>query len=272
MSTVKMISLRVKSMKNIQKIVKTMKVVSVAKYAKAKKDLLVARPYGTSTKVFYDKLDLKDPQEQTLLIAITSDRGLCGALHKNVSTKIKEEFAKRPENSKIVCVGAKSRSLLQGQYGKSFLGVADQIGRKPPTFLDASRISNILFTTPYKYTSGKIIFNESKSVVSYLTSVVSVFTLRTLNAAPGLRVYDSLDDDLLQSYVEFSVTSLVFYALKEGAASEQSSRVNAMDQASKTAGNMINELTMVLNKTRQAAITTELIEIISGATAAKKDS
>lgn len=88
-----------------------------------------------------------------------------------------------------------------------------------------------------------------------------------LQAAPKLSVYDSLDDEVVQSYLEFSLASLLFYSMKEGACSEQSSRMTAMDNASKNAGEMIDKLTLTFNRTRQAVITRELIEIISGASA-----
>jgi F-type H+-transporting ATPase subunit gamma len=104
-------------------------------------------------------------------------------------------------------------------------------------------------------------------VVSYKTSQIPIFSLASVNSAEKLTVYDSLDADVLQSYVEYSLASLIYYALKEGACSEQSSRMSAMDNASKNAGEMIGKLTLTYNRTRQAVITGELIEIISGAAA-----
>lgn len=89
----------------------------------------------------------------------------------------------------------------------------------------------------------------------------------SVNAAPKLSVYDSLDEEVIQSYLEFSMASMLFYSMKEGACSEQSSRMTAMDNASKNAGEMIDKLTLTFNRTRQAVITRELIEIISGAAA-----
>lgn len=94
-----------------------------------------------------------------------------------------------------------------------------------------------------------------------------LFSQKAIEAAPKLSVYDSLDADVIKSYLEFSMASMLFYAMKEGACSEQSSRMTAMDNASKNAGEMIDKLTLTFNRTRQAVITRELIEIISGAAA-----
>ena len=128
-----------------------------------------------------------------------------------------------------------------------------------------------------------------RSIVSYQTTELPLYSNETVKAAPGLALYDSVDDDVLQSYLEYSLASKIYYSLKQGATSEQSSRMNAMENSSKNAGNllkiryetrpiwvkiehffsgeMIDKLTIYYNRTRQAVITGELIEIISGAAA-----
>ncbi|KAK6053762.1 ATP synthase F1, gamma subunit [Cooperia oncophora] len=112
---------------------------------------------------------------------------------------------------------------------------------------------------------GTIIFNKFRTVVSYHTSKMAIMPLETLKQKPNLLTYDSVDDDVLQSYSEYSLAQLIYYAMKESATSEQASRMTAMDGASKNAGEMIDKLTLAFNRTRQAVITRELIEIISGA-------
>lgn len=119
----------------------------------------------------------------------------------------------------------------------------------------------------YQYDSGSIVYNKFKSVVSYQTSEIPIFSLAAINAAPKMTVYDSLDSDVLQSYMEYSLAAQLYYTMKENACSEQSSRMTAMDNASKNAGEMIEKLALTFNRTRQAVITRELIEIISGASA-----
>ncbi|KAG7296498.1 hypothetical protein JYU34_020260 [Plutella xylostella] len=270
MATLKQISMRLKSVKNIQKITQSMKMVSAAKYARAERDLKAARPYGEGAVQFYEQAEVTatedDPKQ--LYIAMSSDRGLCGACHTGVSKVIRLRLAEPgAENIKVICVGDKSRAILQRLYSKHIVAVANEIGRLPPTFTDASKLATAILTCGYDFGSGKIIYNKFRSVVSYQQSDMPLFSQKAVENAPKLTVYDSLDSDVIQSYMEFSLASMLFYALKEGACSEQSSRMTAMDNASKNAGEMIEKLTLTFNRTRQAVITRELIEIISGAAA-----
>lgn len=269
MATLKAISIRLKSVKNIQKITQSMKMVSAAKYSRAERELRAVRPIGDGAKQFYEKAEIAPLADvpQKLIIAITSDRGLCGACHTSVARHIRTELGKDDQNIKVVCVGDKSRAILQRIYGKNIILACNEIGRLPPTFVDASKLADAILKTNYQFSSGEIVYNRFRSVVSYVTQTLPVFSLASVTAAPKLSVYDSLDDEVIQSYLEFSLASLVFYAMKEGACSEQSSRMTAMDNASKNAGEMIDKLTLTFNRTRQAVITRELIEIISGASA-----
>ena len=106
-----------------------------------------------------------------------------------------------------------------------------------------------------------------RSPCGIVTASLPIFSTPVVEKSEKLAVYDSLDSDVIQSYLEFSLASLIFFTMKEGACSEQSSRMTAMDNASKNAGEMIEKLTLTFNRTRQAVITRELIEIISGAAA-----
>lgn len=270
MATLKSISIRLKSVKNIQKITQSMKMVSAAKYARAERDLKAARPYGVGAQQFFEKTEIEADgaaEPKKLLIAVTSDRGLCGAVHTGVARQIRGELQKDDSNTKIFCIGDKSRSILARLYGKNILMVANEVGRLPPTFLDASKIAHEVLTTGYEYTEGKIYYNRFKSVVSYQVTSLPIYSGATVEKSEKLSVYDSIDSDVIKSYLEFSLASLIFYTMKEGACSEQSSRMTAMDNASKNAGEMIEKLTLTFNRTRQAVITRELIEIISGAAA-----
>lgn len=268
MATLKAIQIRLKSVKNIQKITQSMKMVSAAKYARAERDLKQARPYGIGAQQFYEKAEVasKEEEPKKLYIAITSDRGLCGAVHTGVARSIRGDLTSDP-NIKVICVGDKSRAILQRLFGKNIEMVCNEIGRLPPTFLDAAKLTNAILNLGYEYTEGKIIYNKFKSVVSYAVADMPIFSVKAVESAEKLPVYDSLDSDVIQNYLEFSLASMLFYAMKEGACSEQSSRMTAMDNASKNAGEMIDKLTLTFNRTRQAVITRELIEIISGASA-----
>jgi len=283
MANLKAISLRLKSVKNIQKITQSMKMVSAAKYARAERDLKAARPYGHGAQAFYAGAQIGKDAEgnpkpieaaagtpiKELYVALTSDRGLCGAVHSNVCKTIRNELNEKPslENVGIICVGDKARAQISRLFSKNILSVGSEIGRLPPQFGDATKIASAILNSGFEYDAGKLVYNKYKSVVSYQTSELPIFSLDAVNGSDKITVYDSLDADVIQSYMEYSLASLIYYCLKEGACSEQSSRMQAMDSSSKNAGEMIEKLTLKFNRTRQAVITGELIEIISGAAA-----
>ncbi|XP_077546541.1 ATP synthase, gamma subunit [Haemaphysalis longicornis] len=272
MATLKDIRMRLKSVKNIQKITQSMKMVSAAKYARADRDLRQARPYGEGTKAFYEVADIKAPEgkPKTLIIAISSDRGLCGAIHSSVAKHIRTMMQEDPQladNARIICVGDKVRAILQRLFAQNIILSFSNYGKKPPIFDDAVQVANSVLNSDYEFDRGILLYNRFKSVVSYATSEQPVFSLESVSNSEKITLYDSLDADVLRSYQEYSLASLIYYAMKENACSEQSARMTAMDSASKNAGEMIDKLTMTFNRTRQAVITKELIEIISGAAA-----
>jgi len=272
MANLKAIAVRLKSVKNIQKITQSMKMVSAAKYARAERDLKAARPYGHGAQAFYKGADVGEVEAEApkeLFVALTSDRGLCGAIHSNICKTIRNDLLARPniDNVGIICVGDKSRAQLSRLFGKNILAVGSEIGRLPPQFGDASKIASAILNSGFEFDKGHLLYNEFKSVVSYSTKELPLHSMVAVKGAPKIDLYDSIDDDVLQSYMEYSLASLVYYCLKEGACSEQSSRMSAMDNSSKNAGEMIDKLTLLYNRSRQAVITGELIEIISGAAA-----
>lgn len=269
MATLKDISMRLKSVKNIQKITASMKMVSAAKFSRAERELKKARPYGVSSKAFYEKAEVEAPEIQGkhLYIAMSSDRGLCGGIHSAVVKAIRADLAADKGEASIVAIGDKSRSMLQKQFeSKMLLSVAD-IGKRPAVFLDATRIAQAIITSGTAYDTGTIYYNHFRTVVSYKTTKLPVYSNEVVGNAKKLGAYDSLDAEVMQSYLEYSLASLLYYAMKEAATSEQSSRMTSMDNATTNAGEMISKLTLTFNRTRQAVITRELIEIISGAAA-----
>ncbi|KAK4472247.1 hypothetical protein MN116_003517 [Schistosoma mekongi] len=274
MATLKDIAVRLRSVKNIQKITASMKMVSASKFARAERDLRPARPYGQGARAFYKTADLvpsePKPSENDLLIAITSDRGLCGAANSSVVKAIRAQLRSNPElekSCKLLLVGDKSRAMMLRQYRNMFLMTVNEVGKKAPTFEDASTIAETIISTDFKFDKAVMFYNTFKTVVSYITTSQSLLSLDKLSSSPNIAIYDSVDDEVLRSYNEFLLTSLIFSALKEAAASEQSARMTAMDSATKNAGDMLSKLTLSYNRTRQAAITRELTEIISGAAA-----
>lgn len=140
-------------------------------------------------------------------------------------------------------------------------------GEEAPTFGDASVIALELLNSGYEFDEGSIIFNRFRSVISYKTEEKPIFSLDTVASAESMSIYDDIDADVLRNYQEYSLANIIYYSLKESTTSEQSARMTAMDNASKNASEMIDKLTLTFNRTRQAVITKELIEIISGAAA-----
>jgi len=200
---------------------------------------------------------------------MTSYRGLCGGVHSSICKTIRNELLEKEnlDNVAIICIGDKSRAQLSRLFPKQILSVGSEIGRLPPQFGDAAKIASAILNCGFEFDAGKLYYNQFRSVVSYKTKTLDIFPAGAVEQAKNLSVYDSLDSDVMQSYLEYSLASLIYYCLKEGACSEQSSRMTAMDNSSKNAGEMIDKLTLTYNRTRQAVITGELIEIISGAAA-----
>merc|ERR1711887_404693 len=207
MPNLKLIGMRLKSVKNIQKITQSMKMVSAAKYAKAERDLKAARPLGASATSFYDHAEVTAEEKEApkeLFVAITSDRGLAGAVHTSICKQIRTELAEKKnlDNVKIICVGDKSRAFFQRWSKEQILAVGSEIGRMPPQFGDASKVANAILNCGFEFDQGKLYYNEFKSVVSYNTKQVAVYPLSQVEKAKNLSVYDSLDADVMQSYLE----------------------------------------------------------------------
>ncbi|XP_075713581.1 ATP synthase F(1) complex subunit gamma, mitochondrial isoform X2 [Rhinoderma darwinii] len=272
MATLKDITRRLKSIKNIQKITKSMKMVAAAKYSRADRDLKPARVYGTGALALYDKAEIKTPEDKKkhLIIGVSSDRGLCGAIHTSVAKAIKHEISSLSSSGKevkVVGIGDKLRGILQRSHGSHFLLTFKEVGRKPPTFGDASVIASELLNSGYEFDQGSVVFNRFRSVISYKTDEKPFFSLDTVANSEGITVYDDIDADVLRNYQEFTLANIIYLTLKESTTSEQSARMTAMDNASKNASEIIDKLTLTFNRTRQSVITKELIEIISGAAA-----
>merc|ERR1712112_607735 len=135
------------SVTNIQKITMSMKMVSAAKYARAEKDLKAARPLGEAASIFYDQAEVSCNKEapKNLYVAITSDRGLAGGVHSSICKSIRNEMAEKTpeevENTKIICIGDKSRAFMTRYFPKNTILVGSEIGRLPPQFGDAAGVA-----------------------------------------------------------------------------------------------------------------------------------
>jgi len=269
-ATLKDVRIKLKSVTNIQKITKTMQMVSASKYARAERELHPARVLGNGAKALFEKAELEadDSKSNHLIIAISSDRGLCGGIHSGVAKRVKAYNLENPDaNVKLIVCGEKAKSILQRTFPNDILCALSELGRKPPLFEEAVFIAEQMLDSGYEFDVCKIFYNKFKSAISYNLTIQDVFSFTTLSTAETMLQYDDVDEDVLRNYHEFSSANLLFLGMKESACSEQSARMSAMDSATKNAGDMISALQIVYNRTRQAVITTELIEIISGCVA-----
>merc|ERR1712018_438628 len=172
MANLKAIAIRLKSVKNIQKITQSMKMESAAKYARAERDLKSARPYGTGAQAFYEQAKVGEKPDEApaatggkeLYEALTSDRGLCGGVPSSICKTIRNELLEKPslDNVGIICVGDKSRAQLGRLFKDQILSVGSEIGRLPPQFGDAAKIASMIMTCGFQFDIGKAYFNKFK--------------------------------------------------------------------------------------------------------------
>uniref|UniRef100_H2ZEH4 ATP synthase subunit gamma n=2 Tax=Ciona savignyi TaxID=51511 RepID=H2ZEH4_CIOSA len=264
----KELAIRLKAIKNIQKITKTMKMISAAKFSQASKAIIPARTYGVGALAVYEKANIEVSAERPkqVFIGIASDRGLCGALHSNIGRAVKSKFEEQPAavETKIVTVGEKVKAFLQSGHADAILLECKEVGRNPPSFNDSAVISDNLLNSGYEFDQGEVFYNWFKSAMTQIIKQQPIFSVDVVNQSPAITIYDSLDDDVLRSYQEFQLANTLYYTMKENYTSEQGARMVSMDGATKNAGDMIDRMSLLYNRTRQAVITTELTEIISG--------
>jgi len=257
----KELGIRLKSIRNIEKITKTMKMISSAKFAKASKTIGPARAFGEGAQAVDANTE---GSTKELYLAITSDRGLCGALHTTICREVEAEMAaSSAEEVALVTYGDKGRAYFASRGTDKMLLEFKEAGRNDPTFEDASFMAQEIIASGFEFESGIIKFNHFASAMKQVPTNATMHSLSSLSKA-DLSIYDSVDDQVLSDYAEFNMTALIFALIKENFVAEQGARMVSMDGASKNAGDMIDKLNLSFNRMRQAVITTELSEIISG--------
>ncbi|KAI3654863.1 hypothetical protein MP228_000243 [Amoeboaphelidium protococcarum] len=267
MATLKELQMRLKAIKNIGKITKSMKMIASTKLSRAQRSMEVARVYGECSTSAFKHMELKEPENaKTLVIAATSDRGLCGAIHSTVSKPVKALLKKNPEQQVFV-IGDKPRMQIVRESKTAIVMSANGIGKNIPTFAEAAALVDVLLSNEnVKFDFAKIYYNTFKSAISYECIPKPVYSPDTIMNAEKLSQFE-IEDDVLKNYAEFSMANALFQALAEGHASEMAARRTAMENATKNAGEIIDKLTMTYNRSRQAAITNDLVDIITGASA-----
>lgn len=276
MATEKQIMQRIIVTKNISKITKSMKMVSAAKLRGDQERLAAARPYNVWTESvngpsqLLETFDTSTLGAHTLVVPITSDRGLCGGINSTVSRGIRrltQSLDSQGKKITLTIIGEKGRSQISRMLPTACDRALTEVDI-PYTFSTAAAIVTEVLKSPNADTI-LIMYNKFRSAISYETSVKVIHNLGTAPVEPMVAYEFEPDnkDEVLQDMNEYALASQMYHSMMENATSEQSSRMNAMENASKNAGEMIQSLTLLYNRARQSRITTELIEIISGAAA-----
>ncbi|CAF9909788.1 MAG: hypothetical protein GOMPHAMPRED_006866 [Gomphillus americanus] len=270
-ATLREIEGRLKSIRNIEKITKTMKIVASTKLTRAQKAMTESRSYGQASNEVFEKAETKPLEtegKKTLIIVCSSDKGLCGGIHSGMSRWVRRQLQDKP-NVDLAIVGEKCKSQLSRSNARQIVLSFAGIGKDIPTFADASAIADQISLLPGDYASVQILYNKFLNAQTYEPTVVDAYSEEAIAASANFAAYE-IDDSVLPNLREYSLTNSLFWALAEGHACEQSARRNAMENASKNAGEMITKFQILFNRTRQAVITNELVEIITGATASEE--
>ena len=278
---------RIASVKSTQKITKAMKMVAAAKLRKAQESAEKGRPYsekmnnvilnlssGISDKENAPKLLAGTGQDKVhLCVVMTSDRGLCGGFNSNIIKKAKSYFSKILDENKelkIITVGSKGNDQLKRIYGDKIIENISFKESKNANYFDADKVGKIIIE---KFEAGEfdvctIFYNKFKNVITQIPQAQQIIPLNdegSENSSDESYEFQPDEDEILSNLLPKNISTQIFKAMLENSASEQGSRMSAMDNATRNAGEMVDKLTIEYNRSRQAAITKELIEIISGA-------
>jgi len=279
---------RIASVKSTQKITKAMKMVAAAKLRRAQESAEKGRPYsekmnniilnlssGISDKENAPKLLSGSGNDKVhLCVVMTSDRGLCGGFNSNIIKKAKSYFAKLVEEGKdlkIITVGSKGNDQLKRAYGDKIIANISFKESKHANYFDAEKVSKMVIEKfeAEEFDVCTIFYNQFKNVITQIPQAQQIIPLNVENSEED-KPEDSYEfepdeDEILSNLLPKNISTQIFKAMLENSASEQGSRMSAMDNATRNAGEMVDKLTIEYNRSRQAAITKELIEIISGA-------
>jgi len=279
---------RIKSVKSTQKITKAMKMVAAAKLRKAQENAEKGRPYSEkmnniilnlsnsiTEKENAPKLLVGTGNEKVhLCIVLTADRGLCGGFNSNIVKKAKSFFEKiksEGKSLKIITVGSKGYDQLKRVYGSQIIEKISFKDSKVANYLDAEIVGKKIIELFEKneFDICTIFYNQFKNVITQIPQEQQIIPLKSneikKNSVEDNYEFEPEEDEILSNLLPKNISTQIFKAMLENSASEQGSRMTAMDSATRNAGELVDKLTINYNRSRQAAITKELIEIISGA-------
>ena len=280
---------RIKSVKSTQKITKAMKMVAAAKLRKAQENAEKGRPYSLKMQNIILNLtkSISDPQnapklligtgkdKSYLCVLLTADRGLCGGFNSNICKLAKLNFKKilsEGKTLKIIAVGTKGLDQIKREYGKYVIKKFSFKDKKQISFGEAQIIGNevIKLFNQDEFDKCFLFYNNFKNVITQIPQAQQIIPAEIQESKDKEENFISYEfepeeDEILEDLLPKNISTQIFKAFLENAASEQGSRMTAMDNATRNAGELVDKLTINYNRSRQASITKELIEIISGA-------
>ncbi len=280
---------RIKSVKSTQKITKAMKMVAAAKLRKAQESAEKGRPYSEKMQNIILNLtkSINDTQnapkllvgtgedKKYLCVVLTADRGLCGGFNSNICKLAKSNFKKilsEGKELKIIAVGSKGLDQIKREYGNYVIKKLSFKDKKQISFNEADIIGQEIINLFNKNEFDKCIlfYNNFKNVITQIPQAQQIIPAQKEQSDDNDKKlvsyeFEPDEDEILDDLLPKNISTQVFKALLENAASEQGSRMTAMDNATRNAGDLVDKLTINYNRSRQASITKELIEIISGA-------
>ena len=278
---------RIKSVKSTQKITKAMKMVAAAKLRRAQESAEKGRPFSEKMNNIILNLcnSISDKDNASkflagtgkdtihLCVVITADRGLCGGFNTNICRKARNYFdkiLKENKTLKIFTVGSKGHDQLKRIYGKYIVEKVNFKGFKKITYNEAEHVGKIIIKlfNESQFDVCKIFYNKFKNVITQIPQeqqLIPIESEKKEKAPDSFYEFEPEENEILNDLLPRNISTQIFKAFLENAASEQGSRMTAMDNATRNAGDLVDRLTINYNRSRQAAITKELIEIISGA-------
>ena len=289
MPSLKDLKNRIGSVKSTQKITSAMKMVAAAKLRKAQEQALASRPYTSlmdsvvskiSSKAIGSSIDLLSGKEEIkthLLVVFSADRGLCGGFNGSITRTVRSEIKKLKDdgiNVKLLMVGKKSADALNREFGDLFVEKIDGHSAKP-NYTDAEVLAKKIIDLFENNEFGvcRVIFNKFVSAITQEVTFKSLIPVEVkndeidVNDSSSIYEFEPSEEEILNDLLPRNLATQLYSSQIESTASELAARMTAMDNATRNAGEMIDNLTLQYNRTRQAVITKELIEIISGAEA-----
>jgi F-type H+-transporting ATPase subunit gamma len=291
MASLKDMRNRIASVKATRKITKAMQMVAAAKLRRAQEAATAARPYAermarvlgnvnarVANKAGASPLLVGNGKDQVhLLVVMTAERGLCGGFNTNIARLARQDalrLTREGKTVKILTVGRKGYDSLRREYARQVVDRVDLKGVKQLTFTNAEDIADkvLAMFDAGEFDVATVYFSEFKSVIAQKPTALQLIPAQMPEgqdpaASQDVYEYEPGEEEILGDLLKRNISTQIFRGLLENAASEQGARMSAMDNATRNAGDMINKLTIKYNRQRQANITKELIEIISGAEA-----